>query len=83
MILLGYFLLLRPQQQQEKKRKEMLNRMSKNDKVITTGGIYGTVVSVDGEGDVVTLRLGNEPGVKVDFSKASILRVVAAADKKD
>ena len=36
-----------PQQQQEKKRQAMIDALKKNDKVVTTGGIYGTVVSVD------------------------------------
>ena len=42
-----YFLILRPQQQQEQKRKAMIDAIKKNDKVVTTGGIYGTVISVD------------------------------------
>ena len=82
-VVLFYLMILRPQQKQEKKRKETINKIAKNDKVITAGGIYGTVVSVDGEGDMVTLRLGSDPGVKVEFTKASIVRVIAAGDKKD
>ena len=80
---LAYFMLFRPQKNEEKKRKELLNRMQKNDKVITAGGMYGTIVGVDAESDTVTVRLGSDPGVKVEFTKASIVRVISPADKKD
>ena len=39
-----------PQQQQEKKRRAMIDALKKNDKVVTAGGIFGTVVSVDPTG---------------------------------
>ncbi len=45
--LLFYFLFIRPQQQTEQKRRSMLDTLKKNDKVLTTGGIYATVVSID------------------------------------
>jgi len=82
-IVLFYFMMIRPQKQEEKKRKELLSRMQKNDKVITAGGMYGTIVAVDPETDTVTLRLGADPGVRVEFTKASVVRVLAPADKKD
>jgi preprotein translocase subunit YajC len=44
---LFYFLIIVPQRQQEKKRRGMIESMKKNDKVLTSGGIYGTVISVD------------------------------------
>ena len=42
--LILYFLLIRPQQQRQKKAKKMLGELKKGDKVVTNGGIYGTVV---------------------------------------
>jgi preprotein translocase subunit YajC len=78
----GYFLLFRPQQQQEKKRREMIARLKKNDKVITTGGLYGTVVSVDTDGDRVVLRVDDDRGVKLTFSKSAVSRVLDAASEK-
>lgn len=78
----GYFLLLRPQQQQEKKRREMIGALKKNDKVMTTSGIYGTVVSVDSDQDRVVLRIDDDRGVKVAFSKAAVAKVLDAAPEK-
>jgi preprotein translocase subunit YajC len=78
----GYFLLFRPQQQQEKKRKEMISALKKNDRVMTTGGLYGTVVSVDNEQDRVVLRVDDDRGVKLTFSKSAVGRLIdTTADK--
>ncbi|MBI5695544.1 MAG: preprotein translocase subunit YajC [Nitrospirae bacterium] len=42
-----YFLLIRPQQKKAKEHKAMLDNLKKGDKVLTTGGIYGTIFSID------------------------------------
>jgi len=79
-----YLLLIRPQQKQEKQRREMINALKKNDKVLTSAGIYGTVVSVDEKDDRVTVRIDDDRGVKVAFTKASITRVLdTTVDKKE
>lgn len=78
----GYFLLFRPQQQQEKKRREMISRLKKNDKVITNSGMYGTVVSVDNDQDRIVLRVDDDRGVKLTFSKTAVGRVLDAGTEK-
>jgi preprotein translocase subunit YajC len=77
-----YFLLLRPQQQQERKRREMISKLKKNDKVLTTSGMYGTVMSVDDEGDRVVLRLDDDGKVKITFTRSSIVRVLGDTPPK-
>src|SRR5262245_21246566 len=79
---LFYFMILRPQQQQERKRKAMIDAMKKNDKIVTTGGIYGTVISVDPGQDRVVVRIDDEKGVKVTFTRSSVHRVLEAANEK-
>jgi len=79
---LFYFLLLRPQQQQEQKRRSMIDALKKNDKVLTTGGMYGTVISVDSNNDKVVLRVDDERGVKLAFTKASVARVIDTSSEK-
>lgn len=79
---LFYFVVLRPQQLQEKKRKDLLGALKKNDRVLTTAGMYGTVVSVHPESDRVVVRIDDERGVKVEFTKASIARVIDPAAEK-
>jgi preprotein translocase subunit YajC len=80
--LIFYFVLLRPQQQQEQKRRAMIDALKKNDKVLTTGGMYGTVISVDTSHDKVVLRVDDERGVKLAFTKASVARVLETTPEK-
>jgi preprotein translocase subunit YajC len=79
---LFYFLFIMPQQQQEKKRRVMIDGLKKNDKVLTTGGIYGTVISVDPKSDKIVLRVDDERGVKLAFTKASVGRVLESSAEK-
>jgi preprotein translocase subunit YajC len=79
---LFYFLFIMPQQQQEKKRRAMIDSLKKNDKVLTTGGIYGTVMSVDAKNDKVVLRVDDERGVKLAFTRASVGRVIESSSDK-
>lgn len=63
-----YFLLIRPQQKQQKKHQELISKLSKNDEVVTNGGIHGTVVNVDEQ--TVTLRVDDNTRIK--FQKNTI-----------
>lgn len=78
---LFYFLIWRPQQQQEKKRRSLIDALKKNEKIVTTGGIYGTVVSVDPAGDKLVLRIDDDKGVKMTISRSSVMRVLEASEK--
>ena len=75
--LILYFLLIRPQQQQAKKLKKMIAAVKKGDKVVTSGGIVGTVVWLDDAR--VVLRIAED--VKVEFVKSSVVQVVAEPGK--
>lgn len=67
-----YFLLIRPQQQKQKEHNAMLSKLEKNDEVITSGGVHGTIVSV---GDrTVGLRIADN--VKIEIEKPSIATMV-------
>lgn len=81
-ILLFYLLLIRPQQKQEKARRLLIDSLKKNDKVLTSAGIYGTVASIEPDGDKVVVRVDDEKGVKFTFSKTSIVRVIDAKPEK-
>jgi preprotein translocase subunit YajC len=66
-----YFIVLRPQKQEQKKHQEMLSRLAKNDEVVTSAGIHGTVANV--KETTVVLRV--DENVKIEFDKACIVRV--------
>ena len=67
-----YFLLIRPQQKKQKNHQKMLESIRKGDRVVTSGGVYGTVVGV--KDNVVVLKIAEN--VKVEFSKAAISAIV-------
>lgn len=67
-----YFLLIRPQQKKQKDHLKLLNALKKDDRVITGGGIYGTVVAV--KGDIVEIKVAEN--VKIQVAKPSVSAVI-------
>ncbi len=65
-----YFFMIRPQMKKQKELTNYRNAITKGDKVITTGGIYGRVVDVTD--NVVTVEIANDVKIRVD--KNAILR---------
>ena len=63
-----YFLLLRPQKKTQEEHKKMIHTLKKNDEVITSGGIHGTIMNV--KDHTVTLKV--DDNVKVEVQKNSI-----------
>lgn len=71
MILIFYFLIMRPQSKKQKETKAMLAAVKKGDKITTIGGIRGTVDNV--KDDIVTVRVDGT--TKIDFLKSAISTV--------
>jgi preprotein translocase subunit YajC len=67
-----YVLLILPAQRRQKKTQEMINALKNGDKVVTTGGLFGTIVGI--EGDSVQLRIADQVKVKVLRSAVSGLQ---------
>ncbi len=65
-MLVFYFLLIRPQQKRLKAHKDMVAGMKKGDKIVTAGGIYGTVVDVSDNEIKVEIAEGTRVRVKRD-----------------
>ncbi len=72
LLVIFYFLLIRPQQKKQKMHQEMLQSLKKGDRVVTTGGIQGTVVGI--KENIVVLRVAEN--VKIEFLKNFISQVV-------
>jgi preprotein translocase subunit YajC len=73
-----YVMLILPQQRQRKKTQAMLAALKNGDKVVTTGGIYGTVNGIDG--DTVILKIADQ--VKIRIARSAIAQVEATEDAK-
>jgi preprotein translocase subunit YajC len=68
-MLIFYFLLIRPQQKRQKEHDEMLKTIQKGDRVVTSGGLHGLVTGVAEEVLTVDVGQGGSLRVKVDRSK--------------
>ncbi len=72
-----YFLLIRPQQKKQRELRQMLQNLKRGDRVITSGGIYGTIVKI--RNDIVHLEIADQ--VRVRLNKSAISDMVAEADR--
>ncbi|HPR64568.1 MAG TPA: preprotein translocase subunit YajC [Thermoanaerobaculia bacterium] len=71
-LLVFYFILIRPMQKKQKQHQVFLKNLKKGDRVITSGGLYGVVQSVDDQ--TVSLKLSEQVKVKVALSAISGLQ---------
>ncbi|HKQ79845.1 MAG TPA: preprotein translocase subunit YajC [Blastocatellia bacterium] len=69
---LFYFLIVVPQRKRQRTVDEMLNNLKPNDKVVTNGGIYGTIVSVRDDKRTVQLKISENPVIRVEVARTAI-----------
>ncbi|MFA6506465.1 MAG: preprotein translocase subunit YajC [Treponemataceae bacterium] len=82
-ILIFYFLIIRPQNKKQKDMQKMLSALKKGDKVVTIGGLHGVIQSVKENGTVVVKV---DEACKLEFNRsaiASILGEPVKVEKKD
>ncbi len=69
-----YVLMIRPQKRKEKQRKEMISKIKKNDRVVTIGGIHGTVVTVKDNETVI--KVDESSNTRLKLSKSAVAKVI-------
>ncbi len=74
-----YVLLILPAQRRQKKTQQMLGALKNGDKVVTSGGLFGTIVGI--EGDSIQLRIADQVKVKVLLSAVSALQPESKGDQ--
>ncbi len=77
MFVIFYLIVFRPQQKARKEHEQMIKDLKKNDLVVTSGGLFGTVVNV--KPDALTLRI--DENVRVDVEPSAISRLVKTEKK--
>ena len=77
--LIFYFMIIRPQQKRQKERQKMLDAVKKGDKIVTAGGIHGTVIGV--EDKIVLVQIADTVKVKVDRSSVANIAREAEPEK--
>lgn len=75
--LIFYFMIIRPQQKRAKERDKMLAALEKGDKVVTSGGIHGTIAGIEEKS--VLLQIADNVKVKVERSAINIVLEKKAA----
>ena len=76
-----YFLIIRPQRKKQKDTQQMISALKKGDKIVTIGGIHGTIQTVREN----TLIVRVDENTKLEFSRSAVSTVVSQAkeDKED
>lgn len=77
-ILVFYFMIIRPQNKKQKETQKMLDNLKKGDKVTTVGGIRGTVTNV--KEDVIVLKV--DDNTTIEFNKSAIASVAEVKTTK-
>lgn len=75
-----YFLMIRPQQKRQKEMQKMLDSLQVNDKVLTTSGIYGRVVSLKPDKGIVVVEIDDTNKIRVDFQRSAIVSILNIAE---
>jgi len=80
-VVVAWVLLYKPERERMRQQKELLLSLKKNDRVVTSSGIYGTVANVEREADRVLLKVDDSGNVKITVTLASIAKVLADASE--
>jgi len=75
-VVLFYFILWRPERKKRRRHEELLGKLKKNDRVLTVGGVYGTVVSVHTEVGDVTIKVDENSNTRLRITRSSIGQVI-------
>ena len=77
-IMVLYFVIIGgPERKAQRQRQEMIQSLKKNDKVLTSSGIFGVVTNIVAESDEVTLRVDETNNTKLRVLRSSIVRVLS------
>ena len=78
MVAIIYFLLIRPQQKEQAKHRTMVESLRQGDEVVTVGGVYGKIVTI--QGDKLKLKVDEKTTLTVEKSK--VARLIAPQNQK-
>jgi len=76
-----YFLMIRPQGKRRKEKQNMLGALKKGDKVITIGGIHGTVVGIKNQGKIFVLKI--DKNLNININRSAIAGLANSVTEQD
>lgn len=74
-----YFMMIRPQQKQQKKRQQMINSLEINNRIVTIGGIHGTIKKIKDK--TVTIKVADH--VEIEILKSAVGSVITEEDEPE
>jgi preprotein translocase subunit YajC len=80
MLLLMYFMLLRPEQKKRKEVEQTLSNLKKNDHIVTIGGICGTVVNISPGSTYITIKVDESNNTRLKILRSAVARVGEVED---
>ena len=80
-VVVFWFFLIRPQQKRQKEHQKMISELGKGDRIVTTGGLFGTITKI-GE-DRMTVEIADKVRVQIERGQVSRLDKEAADKSKD
>lgn len=83
LFLLFYFIFIVPERRRKSEEATMMSSLKKNDRVVTIGGIHGTVVAASADSNVVTLRIDENGNTRIKVNRSAIARVGSVKDGQD
>lgn len=81
---LFYFLIIVPQRKRQRAVDNMLDNLKSGDKIVTNGGIYGTIVSIRDDKRTVQLKISENPVIRVEVARTAVsgMQDAPAEEKK-
>jgi preprotein translocase subunit YajC len=76
-----YLLMFRPMRKQEAQRQQMIAALKKRDKVVTSGGMIGTVADINEGDNEIVLKVDENSNVRVRVLRSSITQVIRPAEE--
>jgi preprotein translocase subunit YajC len=80
-MLILYFLMIRPQSKRQKEKRIMIEAIKKGDRIVTNGGIHGTVVGLKNQGKIVVIKV--DKNTSLTIIKSSIAGLAESVTEED
>lgn len=78
--MLFYFMVLRPETQRRSAQEKMHKELKKNDRIVTIGGIHGTVVTAPTDSDDITIKVDENTNTRLRITRSAVQTVVNPKD---
>ena len=80
---LYYFIVLAPERRRKREDEQLKSTLKKNDRIVTIGGIHGTVVAAPADSTVVTIRIDENGTTRMKINRSAIATIVSDKQSQD